>query len=365
MYLSSISIVNYKSIVEANLDFCNGINCFIGNNGVGKTNLLDAIYYLSFCKSHTNPIDTQNVKHNEQFFVLQGNYHTQQQNEDIYIGLKRGQKKMVKRNKQAYERLSHHIGLLPLVLVSPHDTILIDGGSEERRKFLDGVISQFDKKYLENLLKYQHLLQQRNALLKAGTHQQEETLYEVCEWQMASLASYIYNKRLDFIQSFIPVFQHYYAAIAQVNEVVDIQYKSHCEHGDLQEQLKNNRSKDLLLGYTSKGIHKDELEFYLGDYLVKRIGSQGQNKTFLIALKLAQFDFLKQVHQCRPLLLLDDIFDKLDTLRVSKIIELVSGDNFGQIFITDTNRDHIVGILSAMPQTNKIFMVTEQGIISE
>lgn len=363
MVLTKLSIVNFKNIADASLDFCAGINCFIGNNGMGKTNLLDAIYYLSFCKSHTNAIDSQNVKHDEGFLMLQGNYIHQQQEEEIYVGLKRGQKKLFKRNKNAYERISDHIGLIPLVLVSPSDAVLIDGGSDERRKFIDGVLSQYDKKYLDCLLKYNHVLQQRNALLKSNAV--EETMYEVCEMQMAHFADYIYAQRTQFISQFLPVFQQYYVAIANVNEQVSISYKSHIEDGDLIIQLKQSRAKDTLLGFTTKGIHKDELEFYLGDYLVKRVGSQGQNKTFLVALKLAQFEFLKQVHACNPLLLLDDIFDKLDANRVSKIIQMVSGDNFGQIFITDTNREHLVSILQQLPQENRIFLVNEDGINKE
>lgn len=363
MVLTKLSIVNFKNIADASLDFCAGINCFIGNNGMGKTNLLDAIYYLSFCKSHTNAIDSQNVKHDEGFLMLQGNYIHQQQEEEIYVGLKRGQKKLFKRNKNAYERISDHIGLIPLVLVSPSDAVLIDGGSDERRKFIDGVLSQYDKKYLDCLLKYNHVLQQRNALLKSNAV--EETMYEVCEMQMAHFADYIYAQRTQFISQFLPVFQQYYVAIANVNEQVSISYKSHIEDGDLTIQLKQSRAKDTLLGFTTKGIHKDELEFYLGDYLVKRVGSQGQNKTFLVALKLAQFEFLKQVHACNPLLLLDDIFDKLDANRVSKIIQMVSGDNFGQIFITDTNREHLVSILQQLPQEKRIFLVNEDGINKE
>ncbi|MBP6230965.1 MAG: DNA replication and repair protein RecF [Paludibacteraceae bacterium] len=364
MFLTKLSVINYKNIAEANLEFCQGINCFIGNNGMGKTNILDAIYYLSFCKSHTNAIDTQNIKHEEGFLMLQGNYRTPQQEEEVYVGLKRGQKKLFKRNKQAYERLLDHIGLLPLVLVSPSDAVLIDGGSEERRKFVDGVISQYDKKYLDYLLKYNYLLQQRNALLKNRTLK-EDALYEVCEFQMAQLAQYIFAQRQAFITQFLPVFQSYYNAIAQVDEVVNIVYKSHLENGSLQEQFQEYRAKDSLLGYTTKGVHKDELEMFLGEYFVKRTGSQGQNKTFLVALKLAQFDFLKKIHACNPILLLDDIFDKLDATRVNKIIEMVSGDNFGQIFITDTNRDHLVGFLSQLPQSNRIFSVNEQGVFTD
>ncbi len=364
MFLSNLSLINYKNISEANLDFCRGINCFVGNNGVGKTNLLDAVYYLSFCKSHSNSIDNQNIRHEENFLMVQGKYFRGEMQEDIYLGLKRGQRKAFKHNKKEYERISDHIGLLPLVLVSPNDSCLIDGGSDERRKFIDGVISQYDKKYLDSLIRYNRVVQQRNALLKNDDNQ-DMSIFDVCEWQMEQFAQYIYEKRKSFIEEFVPIFQEYYQFISSGKEIVNITYKSHLQKPDFKTQLESTRQRDFILGFTSKGIHKDELEMFLGDYLVKRIGSQGQGKSFLIALKLAQFDFLKKVHGFFPLLLLDDIFDKLDSQRVTQIIQLVSGEKFGQIFITDTNREHLDELLKQINNPYKIFTVKENGVFLE
>lgn len=361
MRLNSLSIINYKNIREADLIFSSKINCFIGNNGMGKTNLLDAIYYLSFCKSHSNSIDSQNILHDADFFVVQGKYEIGDSIEEIYCGMKRRQKKQFKRNKKDYERLSDHIGLLPLVLVSPHDAMLIADGSDERRKFIDGVISQYDRIYLTELLKYNNALKQRNALLKSE-NPIDESLFEIWEEQMATHGQYIYEKRKEFIGEFIPIFQQFYAFIADGNEQISLSYLSQYDKYDVKQHIRETRDRDLILGYSTCGIHKDELEMLLDGYPIKRVGSQGQNKTYLISLKLAQFNFLKQIHKIPPILLLDDIFDKLDSKRVKKIIELVSGDSFGQIFITDTNRQHLDEILSQFGQEATIFRI-ENGCL--
>lgn len=363
MKLQSLSIINYKNIEEASLSFSNKINCFIGNNGMGKTNVLDAIYYLSFTKSHSNSIDSQNINHDSNFFVLQGDYLNNEDIEQVYCGLKRRQKKQFKRNKKAYEKLSDHIGLIPLVMVSPDDQKLISGGSDERRKFMDGVISQHNKEYLHLLLQYNNLLKQRNALLKMDTSI-DPMMYEVLEEQMDEIGLYIYNERSRFIESFIPVFQEFYSAISQDNEAVSLEYVSQYQkHGNLKARYAETRPRDNILGYTTQGIHRDELEMNLSDFPIKRIGSQGQNKTYLIALKFAQFDFLKKTHNCSPLLLLDDIFDRLDGQRVEEIIKLVTSDLFGQIFITDTTRKHLDNILSYLNSEAQIFHV-QNGQVS-
>ena len=362
MRLNSLSILNYKNIREAELVFSPNINCFIGNNGMGKTNILDAIYFLSFCKSHSNSIDSQNILHGAEFCLLQGKYTLGDQTEDIYCGMKMRQKKQFKRNKKEYERLSDHIGLLPLVLVSPDDSELIQGGSEERRKFIDGVISQYNKTYLNNLLQYNNALKQRNALLKSEKPV-DDSLLDIWEEQMAALGNYIYEQRKLFIDEFIPVFQNYYSYISVGNEQISLSYHSQHHDRDIKTKMLATRDRDRILGYSTQGIHKDDLEMLLGDYPIKRVGSQGQNKTYLISLKLAQFDFLKRTHNLSPLLLLDDIFDKLDSVRVKKIIELVSGDTFGQIFITDTNREHLDLLLLQLEQDATIFTV-ENGEIS-
>lgn len=363
MRLVSISIINYKNIRETELVFSPKINCFIGNNGMGKTNLLDAVYYLSFCKSHSNSVDSQNILYDADFFLLQGKYEINGNTEEIYCGMKRRQKKQFKRNKKEYERLSDHIGLLPLVLISPDDSLLINEGSDERRKFMDGVISQYDKTYLSHLLSYNNALKQRNALLKLETPI-DVSLFEIWEEQMVNYGTYIHQKRKDFIREFIPIFQDFYSFISEGKEQIELSYISQYDKYDVREHIIQTRERDRILGYSTCGIHKDELEMLLESYPIKRVGSQGQNKTYLISLKLAQFDFLKRVHKISPILLLDDIFDKLDSHRVGKIIELVSGDSFGQIFITDTNRKHLDEILAQLKKDAAIFHVNDGEILS-
>ena len=360
MYLHSLSIINYKNIVQADIDLSPKINCFIGVNGAGKTNILDAIYYLSYCKSHSNSIDSQNIFHEADFFVIQGSYLRNEQEEHIYCGLKRRQKKQFKRNKKEYERLSEHIGLLPLVMVSPSDNELINGGSDERRRFMDSIISQYDRPYLEVLIRYNNALQQRNALLKSNTT--DDSLYEIWEEQMAIYGKEIYQKRMMFINEFLPIFRKYHELLSLGSEEVGLCYESTMQNGDAVQQLAASRERDRLLGFSSKGTHKDDLEMTLGDYPIKRVGSLGQNKTCLVALKLAQFDFLKKHGKITPILLFDDIFDKLDAFRVEQIIALVSEEHFGQIFITDTNRKHLDEILSKISQQIQIFVV-EKGAI--
>ena len=365
MILKRISILNYKNLEQVELDFSPKMNCFIGQNGMGKTNLLDAVYYLSFCKSATNPIDSQNMMHHQDFFVIQGFYETESGDiEEIYCGMKRRQKKLFKRNKKEYTRLSDHIGFIPLVMVSPSDSELISGGSEERRRFMDVVISQYDKEYLEALIRYNKALQQRNTLLKNEQGFDEE-LMEVWEEMMAASGEVVYRKRCAFIEEFIPIFQAFYSQISQNKEEVGLVYESHAQQGNLVQLLKESRQRDQIMGYSLKGIHKDDLLMQLGDYPIKKEGSQGQNKTYLIALKLAQFDFLRRTgSHTTPLLLLDDIFDKLDASRVEQIVKLVAGDKFGQIFITDTNRDHLDKIMQKIEGEYKVFSV-EDGAIHE
>ena len=365
MWLKRISILNYKNLEQVDLAFSRKMNCIIGRNGMGKTNLMDAVYYLSFCKSATNPIDSQNICHDQDFFVVQGFYETDDGDpEEVYCGLKRRQKKQFKRNKKEYTRLSDHIGLIPLVMVSPADSLLIAGGSEERRRFMDVVISQFDREYLDALIRYNKALLQRNTLLKAEVEPEEE-LMAVWEEAMAASGEVVYRKRREFIDEFIPVFQSYYSYISQGREQVSLAYESHAAEGNLLELLAASRQRDCIMGYSLKGVHKDDLIMQLGDFPIKREGSQGQNKTYLIALKLAQFEFLKRTgSHTTPIVLLDDIFDKLDASRVEQIVKLVAGDSFGQIFITDTNRDHLDKILKKIEGDYKLFEV-DNGMVYE
>ena len=364
MILKRISILNYKNLEQVELTFSPKLNCFFGQNGMGKTNLLDAVYFLSFCKSAGNPIDSQNICHDADFFVIQGFYEAADGTpEEIYCGMKRRQKKQFKRNKKEYTRLSDHIGFLPFVMVSPADSELIAGGSDERRRFMDVVISQYDKEYLDALIRYNKALVQRNTLLKSEQPVEEE-LFLVWEEMMAQAGEVVFRKREAFIREFIPIFQSFYSFISQDREKVGLSYDSHARDASLLEVLKESRVRDQIMGYSLRGVHKDELNMLLGNFPIKREGSQGQNKTYLVALKLAQFDFLKRTGTTVPLLLLDDIFDKLDASRVEQIIKLVAGDSFGQIFITDTNREHLDRILHKVGSDYKMFRV-EQGTVAE
>ena len=360
MILEKLSLINYKNIQTATLELSPKINCLIGQNGVGKTNVLDAIYFLSFCHSASNPTDSQVIRHGADFLVAEGSYSDDL---TIYCGMKRGTKKHFKRNKKEYKRLSEHIGLIPLVMVSPSDTLLIEGGSEERRRLMDLVISQYDRGYIESMNRYNKALLQRNTMLK----QEEEPDVEVLslwEEQMALEGERIYQRRDAFVKELVPIFQHYYEQISGNKEQVAIEYVSHCQRGPLLEVIQRDRAKDRIMGYSLHGVHRDDLVFSLGEHPLKREGSQGQHKTFVISLKLAQFDFLKRTNnQTTPLLLLDDIFDKLDAERVEQIVRLVAGDDFGQIFITDTNREHLDSILSRSSHDYKIFHV-ENGEIN-
>jgi DNA replication and repair protein RecF len=363
MILKKLSIINYKNIRTADLELSPKINCFIGQNGVGKTNLLDAVYYLSFCRSAFNPIDSQVITHDQDFFVIDGTYENENGEElNIYCGMKRGTKKHFKRDKKEYKRLSQHIGLIPLVFVSPSDTILIEGGSEDRRKLMDVVISQYDHGYIEALTGYNKALQQRNALLKMD-EEPDASLLDIWEEEMARHGTLIYQKRSAFVEELVPVFQDIYDQISGKSEQVSLKYISHGQRGDLLDVIRRDRFKDRAVGYSLHGVHRDDLEMLLDGYQMKREGSQGQNKTFVLALKLAQFDFLRRTSsQSTPLLLLDDIFDKLDASRVERIVKLVSSSRFGQIFITDTNRDHLDQILqhSHLPYT--IFQVPIENV---
>ncbi len=345
MYLHKLSILNYKNISEVNLVFSKRINCFIGRNGEGKTNLLDAIYYLSFCKSNYSSSDMQNIKHEEEIMMLKGEYHWKDGYEIIHCGVQKQTKKVFKRNDKPYQKFSEHIGLLPLVMIAPADISVIIGGNEERRKFMDSVISQYDKLYLQKLVAYNNLLLQRNRLLKQKSSQD---LLLVISEQMATLAAYIHAKRKDFTKQIIPIFQSYYEEISLGKETVDIEYESQLNTSDFMELVEQSLEKDLILGYTSTGVHRDNLEFRLSGYPIRKEGSQGQKKSYLIALKLAQFHFIKEVSNKHPILLLDDIFDKLDKQRVQQIINMVSKVNFGQIFITDTDKSHIDKLLEEL-----------------
>jgi len=359
MYLQKLSLVNFKNFDSKTFEFEEKINCFVGQNGIGKTNILDAIYYLSFAKSYFNPVAVQNIQHHKAFFVVEGDYSINDRKEKIICSLKKGQKKILKRNGKAYEKFSDHVGQVPLVIISPSDRDMVTDGSDSRRKFIDGVISQQDKSYLKGLIAYNKVLSQRNALLKyfAANRTFDAINLEVYDDQLIAFGSAIFKKRKEFLEQFIPIFNHKYQIISNENEEVNLIYKSQLLSSTYKDLLMNSLGKDKMLQYTTVGIHKDDLSFEIGDYPIKKFGSQGQQKSYLIALKFAQFEFIKQQSNLIPILLLDDIFDKLDESRVSQIIELVDNDEFGQIFITDTHSDRIKNIIQRSNKSYQIFKI--------
>lgn len=347
MFLQKLTLINFKNYEQADFSFCPKINGLIGPNGVGKTNILDAIHYLSLCKSCQNPIDSQNIRYDCDFFMIQGEYTRDGQPEKVSCSVKSRQKKIVKRNKKEYDRLSDHIGLFPLVMVSPMDNSLIVDGSEERRRFMNEVISQYDPSYLQALLYYNRTLVQRNAVLKqfAETGQFQPDVLDVFNEQLASWGNKIFAIRTSFCETLIPIFQHYYSEIAEDREAVTLSYHSALQKEDFLTLLQHHTEKDCYLQYTTAGIHRDDLYLHMNGYVIKRSASQGQQKTFLVALKLANYEFIRKNGHIKPLLLLDDIFDKFDARRVKRILDIVSSDDFGQVFITDTEEGRINPIL--------------------
>lgn len=364
MYLKNLFLVNFKNIGEVNLNFSSELNCFIGSNGAGKTNLMDSIYYLSFCKSFVNPADEMNITHGKDFFTIKGNFHREEKEEEILCGYTKESGKYMKRNQKKYRRFSEHIGFLPLVVVTPSDISLITGGSDGRRKFLDVLISQYDHNYLENLIRYNKAILQRNKLLKQFARQRyfKEDLLEIWDDQLLRYGQFIYEKRKVYVEKLQPIFQKYYHIISSNSETVKLIYNSQLHENDFAGILKENLKKDRILQVSTVGVHKDDLIFNIEDYPIKKIGSQGQKKTYLIALKLAQFDFVREMSQMTPILLLDDIFDKLDEYRVEEIIKLVENENFGQIFITDTNRKNLDKIIQKISVNSKIFQFKDDEI---
>ena len=357
MILKELSLINYKNFDSRSFELDAKINCFVGNNGVGKTNVLDAVYHLSFGKSYFNPVTTQNINHAADFFVIEGLYEKNDRDEKVIVSAKRGQKKVIKRNGKAYERFSEHIGVLPLVIISPADRDLIIEGSATRRKFMDGVIAQGDKAYLNDLMAYNKLLSQRNALLKyfAANHTYDPETLHVYNDQMTDLGTKIFEKRKKFLERFRPIFQERYQAISGGKEKVYLKYKCQLKDKPFDQLFTEALPKDRMVQYTTAGTHKDDLSLKIDEHPIKKFGSQGQQKSYLIALKLAQFDFIKQQSGTVPLLLLDDIFDKLDENRVSQIINLVNDENFGQLFISDTHPERTEEIIKKTHQTYEMF----------
>jgi len=359
--LQHIELLDFKNFHEQSLDFCEGINCFLGKNGQGKTNLLDAIYYLSFTKSFSNPVDSQNIRDGQDFFLLEGQYAKGEDTPNVQVAVKKGKKKQVRYQKNAYKKNAEHIGRFPLVMICPEDAELILGGSEGRRKFMDGVISQFDNSYLNTLLEYNKVLAQRNAYLKkcAEMRYMDPDAMAVYDEMLAEHGHIIYEKRRSFIEGFIPLFDEIHQEITPGTEKVSLSYSSHLEDGDLVKLLEESVAKDRVVRHTSKGIHKDDLEFLLGEKSLKKFGSQGQQKSYLLAMKLAQYLYIEAKTSCVPILLLDDVFDKLDSARLSALLKLVGGPRFGQIFLTDTDAERIGSATAEIGKEKRIFEVHE------
>ncbi|MGB5508967.1 DNA replication/repair protein RecF [Robiginitalea sp.] len=353
MHLKRLSLLNYKNFDTREFEFDAKINCLIGPNGVGKTNVLDSIYHLAFGKSYFNPVTTQNIRHGEEFFVIEGVFVKEGREEGVVCSFKKGSKKVLKRNGKVYDRISDHIGQVPLVIISPSDRDLILEGSEVRRKFMDGVISQSNKEYLQDVLNYHKIVSQRNALLKyfAANRTFDKDSLEIYNHQLHILGTRIHEKRVAFMLEFTPIFIAQYKAISGGDEPVRLRYQSQLESAPLSDLLLENLDKDRLLQYTSQGIHKDDLSMEIDGYPIKKFGSQGQQKSFLIALKFAQFQFMKSQLSGMPILLLDDIFDKLDEGRVAHIVNLVNQDLFGQIFISDTHGERTEKTVKQIHQT--------------
>jgi len=341
MYLKSIYINNFKNFKESEFSFSERINCIIGPNGVGKTNLLDSIFYLSFCKSCFNNIDIANINFDEKYFALQGTYTNQNGDTDIFhCALSKDKKKIFKKNDKQYERLSDHIGQVPLIMITPYDILLINGGADERRKYFDAFISQFDNDYLVTVINFNKLLADRNKLLKNETGEFDADLFSVLNERMAYFGEKVYRKRKEVLENIIPIFQKYYKQISE-NETVSIIYESQLHKNNLLTMFENSIERDKIMGYTSAGTHRDDFTFLMNDNPVKNFGSQGQKKTFLLALKFTQQEYTFSKTRVKPILLLDDLFDKLDKSRVQQIISVVSSELFGQIFISDTDKSNL------------------------
>lgn len=360
MYLKKLSLTNFKNYDQTELEFSPKINCLVGNNGVGKTNILDAIHYLSLTKSFFNNIDSINIRHGEDYFIINGTFVKNGEEDQIYCAFQKQKQKVLKKNSKEYQKLSEHVGKYPVVMISPADNALISEGSEERRKFLNKIISQYNAEYLDSVLKYSKALQHRNRLLKDFklTGRFDNDALSIWDSQLVKYGTYVFNERDMLVNELIPVFQEHYSMISSEKEQVKLSYRSHLAEGNFSDALINTVSKDRFLEYTTIGIHKDDLLLEMNHHPVKSLGSQGQQKSYLVALKLAKFDYIKRKSGISPILLLDDIFDKFDAERVEQIIRLVGNQRFGQIFITDTHQSRLHEILSTHKTDYKLFMIS-------
>jgi DNA replication and repair protein RecF len=364
MYLKRLSLVNFKNYGETELEFSPKINSLVGNNGVGKTNILDAVHYLSLTKSFFNNIDSISIRHGEEYFIINGTFIRDDAEDQIYCAFQKQKQKVLKKNGKEYQKLSDHVGKYPVVMISPADNALISEGSEERRKFLNKIISQYNPEYLDSVLKYSKALQNRNRLLKDFKLSGKFDIDALTIWdaQLVKYGTYVFRERENLVNELIPVFQENYTMISSAKESVKLSYKSHLSEGDFAEALASSVAKDRFLEYTTIGIHKDDLLLEMNGHSVKSLGSQGQQKSYLVALKLAKFEYIKQKSGIAPILLLDDIFDKFDAGRVEQIIKLVGNHRFGQIFITDTHQSRLHEILSSHNTHYKLFRISNNSV---
>lgn len=355
MYLKKLVLINFKNIAQAEITLSERLNCFVGDNGAGKTNVLDAVYYLSMSKSALSMTDGQSVRHGEDFFVVEGTYAGDSgSNDTVNCSFLRRSGKVLKLNGKEYDRMADHVGRFPVVMVSPQDSVLITDAAEERRRYLNAFLSQLDRDYLASLMRYNAVLAERNRFLKSSS---DEQMLQIYDMQLADHAARIYERRRDIIERMRPLVAEFYRQLSDDREQVEIEYRSELASASMGELLLASRERDIVNGFTTSGVHRDDMSLRIGGYPLRKYGSQGQQKSFLMSLKLAQYRILAEVCGERPLLLLDDLFDKLDTSRVENLLTLVAGDDFGQIFITDCNRSRLETILSRAGEKYALFMV--------
>ena len=367
MWLEKVALLDFKNYEEVAIHFSEHVNCFVGENGSGKTNLLDAIYYLSFTKSAFSSTEQQNMRHGAALFLIKGTFQKHDEPYDIQFSLQRGQKKDARNSRVPYDKLSEHIGHFPAVLISPDDTDLIRERSEYRRRFFDSIISQINHAYLDDLIHYNHVLRQRNSLLKqfAERHTYDRDLLDSYSEQLITLGQRIYEARRAFVDQFVPLFEQHYRYLANDQESVSTRYESHFAGSDVQDAFYRAYPRDLALQRTTRGVHRDDFVFNIADYPVKKYGSQGQQKSFVIALKLAQFEIIHQETSIKPLLLLDDIFDKLDDHRIAQLTKLVVAQTFGQLFLTDARPERTYQLLKELDVEKKFFTIRQGAVVEE
>ena len=355
MRLKRLSLLNFKNLSQTDIALSEGINCFVGDNGAGKTNVLDAIYYLSMSKSAFTMTDGQSVRHGEEFFFTEGTYSTDGGGqEQVVCSFSRRTGKVLKRNGKEYDRVADHVGLFPVVIVSPRDTDLITDAAEERRRYLNGFISQLDRVYLNSIMRYNAVLTERNRFLKSSS---DEAMLQIYDMQLAEHGTRVYEARQKMVERMQPMVAEYYRTLSDDREQVEIEYRSELQDMPMQDVLLRARERDIVNQFTTAGVHRDDLVFRIGGYPLRKYGSQGQQKSFLIALKLAQYRLLAEATGEKPILLLDDLFDKLDMGRVEQLLTIVSHDDFGQICITDCNKVRLESTLARAEKEYVLFTV--------